>query len=477
MGPLERRFLETAHAAEVDSSRIAAVQAIAEEALQAGEVTLACRALMSSAYLLADNGRHTAALGLLDRAEALGSQARLPIAHEAEYGRGHVFFQRGDFEGSFRCFSALATGRRFKHLRLGVRCNVLAHLAMLCHVAQADDAALHCLALAEHEFESAGVSMAGPDRINRAHIAFWCWLFNAPQFASMRLFGVESNLPEASREALLEDVCAQCQALLDQPSEHSPMRLHEARTQIEIVQALQARDVDRVMRCVAAFEAMGMDNLQFELDNWTRFLGVLLLLGATAEGQDIVGRAVRLRQEGEFPRASTLSRLVWQYLLSELAKRRGHSEEALELYQRFAVQATQQLIRINGARHQLMAVITLRPGTGALHLPHRRPAYYEHARAAMLAEPQTSVAEVARHVGVSERALREAFKVHAGVSPKAFQLQARLGAVRRFLESGRAAGLSVEEIAATHGFSHAGRFASAFRREFGRSVASCRDAA
>jgi AraC-like DNA-binding protein len=476
MDSLEQRFLNAAHAAEVDSTQIRAVEAIAEEALAAKDTTLACRALMSSAYLKADNGWHSAALSLLDRAEALGKKARLPIAHEAEYGRGHVYFQRGDFEDSFQSFSALALGRRFKHLRRGVRCNVLTHLSLLCHMAQADDAALHCLALVDHEFESAGVPMAGPERINRAHIAFWCWVFNAPEFASMRLFGPESNLPPASRGALLQEVVTQCEALLTRPAEQTQMQLHEAHSHIELVQALQHNDVSRVWRAVRAFEALSMNNLQYEIDNWTRFLAVSLLLDATSDAQLIADRAQPLLEQTERPSAPIFSVLIWQYLLSQLAQRQGRYEQALKLYQRFAAQATEQLVRINAARSKLMTVITLRPGARALHQPNRCPAYYEHARTALLSAPQTPVAEVAQRVGVSERALREAFKVHAGVSPKEFQLSARLDGVRQFLQSGKAAGLSVEEIAAAHDFSHASRFASAFKRHVGRSVTAYRDA-
>lgn len=471
---IEQRFLAAAHAAEVDSARIAEVLSIAEEALGGTDTEVGCRALMSGAYLLADNGKCAAAMGLLDRAERIAARARLPIAHEAEYGRGHVLYQQGEWYASFSCFSTLLLSARFRHLRLGVRRNVLSHLALLCHHAQADDAALHCLDLAEYEMGVNGAAMAGPDRLNRARIEFSCWVSNAPAFASLRLFGGESNLPEASRRELLGNVEAQCAAIVQEHPACTPMLRHEAASHRLLVAALRQRDVGPVRQALHAFLELRMNNDQFEFDNWSRLLAAFLLLEADADAQDLVQRAASCRPVFPPLGVSELSVLTWRYLLSQLAQRQGDYRRALETYRDFANGATRQLGRINDARRELMTALTLRAGARPQHLPNRRPAYYEHARSAIREQPMLALTEVAQRVGVSERTLREAFRVYGGTSPKAYQTEVRLDAVRRLVDSGAARGMNTEAIAVAHGFGHASRLAAAFKRRFGLTLAACR---
>lgn len=92
----------------------------------------------------------------------------------------------------------------------------------------------------------------------------------------------------------------------------------------------------------------------------------------------------------------------------------------------------------------------------------------------MRERPDLKINEIACLVGVSERGFRAAFKRCLGVSPKAFQVEARLEAVKRSVDEGRCEGCSIEQIAELHGYSHAGRLSSAYRRRFGVGITQWR---
>lgn len=78
-------------------------------------------------------------------------------------------------------------------------------------------------------------------------------------------------------------------------------------------------------------------------------------------------------------------------------------------------------------------------------------------------EPYT-VGDLARVAGVSARRLQEAFREHVGTTPMEYLRSVRLDRVREELQA-RPAG--VTETAYRWGFTHLGRFASAYRERFG----------
>lgn len=86
-----------------------------------------------------------------------------------------------------------------------------------------------------------------------------------------------------------------------------------------------------------------------------------------------------------------------------------------------------------------------------------------------LSEP-VAMAELARHCGVSERTLRHHFRIFLGLSPRQYLLRLRLAAVRRALLAA-APGLRVAQLAQAAGFTHFGRFAALYRRQFGETPA------
>ncbi len=100
------------------------------------------------------------------------------------------------------------------------------------------------------------------------------------------------------------------------------------------------------------------------------------------------------------------------------------------------------------------------PKAGARHV--RRAKDYIDAH---VLEP-VRVSDIARHLGLSVRALQLAFRNELGTSPKIYLRQRRLDAARDRLARG-AAGDNVTRVATDCGFLHLGEFAHAFRRRFG----------
>jgi len=79
------------------------------------------------------------------------------------------------------------------------------------------------------------------------------------------------------------------------------------------------------------------------------------------------------------------------------------------------------------------------------------------------------IRELSRVTGVSERTLRKAFHTVHGLSPKQFDLRARLFEARRALCHVDAAGRTVTTIACEFGFFELGRFSRAYKAAFGES--------
>jgi len=76
-----------------------------------------------------------------------------------------------------------------------------------------------------------------------------------------------------------------------------------------------------------------------------------------------------------------------------------------------------------------------------------------------------ALTKLARHCGVAERTLNEHFREYLGVSPARYHRGLRLAAARDALLTGDS-GLSVTKVAAQFGFSHFGRFAAQYRKQF-----------
>ena len=86
--------------------------------------------------------------------------------------------------------------------------------------------------------------------------------------------------------------------------------------------------------------------------------------------------------------------------------------------------------------------------------------------ASNLAEP-LSVRYVAVALGVSERTLQWAFQRHFGLAIMTFVRQHRLEQAKRKLLAADVEAMSVTTVAMDSGFTHLGRFSSAYRQYFG----------
>lgn len=81
-----------------------------------------------------------------------------------------------------------------------------------------------------------------------------------------------------------------------------------------------------------------------------------------------------------------------------------------------------------------------------------------------------TVADLAEFAGVSERSLHSAFRRQLGTSPMSYVRRHRLEQAREeLLRSDPSEGAKVTDVALRHGFTHTGRFASAYRARFGES--------
>lgn len=81
-----------------------------------------------------------------------------------------------------------------------------------------------------------------------------------------------------------------------------------------------------------------------------------------------------------------------------------------------------------------------------------------------------TVADLAAFAGVSERSLHAAFRRQLGTSPMSYVRERRLEhAHDELVDLDPSSGVKVIDVALRHGFTHAGRFAAAYRARFGES--------
>lgn len=113
------------------------------------------------------------------------------------------------------------------------------------------------------------------------------------------------------------------------------------------------------------------------------------------------------------------------------------------------------------------------------HEPPRTAASARFARAESFllenATEQITVADVAAAAGLSVRGLQDTFQRHHGIAPLTYLRGIRLLLARERLQE--EPDLSIAEVARATGFAHLGRFAAAYRAEFGELPRQTRQAA
>jgi transcriptional regulator GlxA family with amidase domain len=100
-----------------------------------------------------------------------------------------------------------------------------------------------------------------------------------------------------------------------------------------------------------------------------------------------------------------------------------------------------------------------------------RPRHVKRAIDSMEAEPGRAITvhDLARTAGVSVRSLQEGFHQHTGMSPMTYLRRLRLARVHDDLRRLDGNVWTVTEIAHRWGFVHRGRFADAYRAQYGQS--------
>jgi len=79
------------------------------------------------------------------------------------------------------------------------------------------------------------------------------------------------------------------------------------------------------------------------------------------------------------------------------------------------------------------------------------------------------VPEISHLLGISERALRDGFRDHMGISPKQFILLRKLHQARRMFQQGASEAVAVTKVATDLGMWDVGRFSMRYRDLFGES--------
>ena len=101
--------------------------------------------------------------------------------------------------------------------------------------------------------------------------------------------------------------------------------------------------------------------------------------------------------------------------------------------------------------------------------PPSRPRHVKLAIDYIEADPgrAITVRDLARTAGVSVRSLQEGFQRHTGMSPMTYLRRLRLAKAHEDLRNPDSVGRTVTEVAHRWGFLHVGRFAAAYRAQYG----------
>jgi AraC-like DNA-binding protein len=403
--------------------------------------------------------RQMIARALLYSEQAKSAELRAYFTYYDAYLDGNC----GDMPRQFRRLVELACSPLYEGMAGRHRVQLFLLLACLCAAIDADDSLTLCLqlALTAHEGE---LPLAFESKMAHHELLRWIWsdrtfetLLTRPQLgeaersrlldaaAAYAIRVIKSGGRESSEEA--ESVCRARVVLLACQGLRAGVRgqLDEAATVLE--NAFKAGSSASAYRhsiylLVAAAQCLGHLTLAQRAMPW-------LETTIVAEQED--------------------ERLQRLHLQSIVAAAAGDQQHALSLYQFYArLHARYAQAMLPDVRALIGRLSTL-PGARPGDNPAHRPAYLRNALALAASGQVVRAAALAGRVGVSERTLRDAFRVHLGCSPKAYLTEQRLEAARRFVQSGECRGLDLMQIAERFGFSHAGRFSALYRARFGVS--------
>jgi AraC-like DNA-binding protein len=188
------------------------------------------------------------------------------------------------------------------------------------------------------------------------------------------------------------------------------------------------------------------------------------MLDPLTRGSDSASRASRPVRRWDFELS---------YCRAKLCGQQGLVDESLRFYQLYALESVLCLRSENPAPQDAREA-------GAASSPVKDevemslPAKYRRAYRYMLdklGNADLSVHELAEHVGVTERALQSAFKLHLGMSPAQLLRRCRLERIRRELLRDDAPAPCIGETAERFGIRNRSTLVAAYRQQFNETPA------
>lgn len=235
----------------------------------------------------------------------------------------------------------------------------------------------------------------------------------------------------------------------------------------------------RDLICASRGEAQSSAHLMEHLA-WLRSIGLASLerktrldtaLAAIAQRQADFARAVLepLHNSDACGHAHPKSNIELTYCLAKVSAFAGRSEEAMDHYQRYALESM-RCLRAESLGSELLS----RPGVCAREaikddIELRLPAKYRRAYRYLqehLDRAELSVREIADDMGVTERALQAAFKAHLGMTPGEVMQRCRVERIRADLLRDDSPGGNVIETAARWGIRNRSTLATSYRKYF-----------
>jgi AraC-like DNA-binding protein len=161
------------------------------------------------------------------------------------------------------------------------------------------------------------------------------------------------------------------------------------------------------------------------------------------------------------------------YLLSKAYRALGQHEEAHRCYRDYARAASVSASTRGELPRLPDSLLCTEPSAGRAGQAQGLPAYLRSAVERVQSElgsAELSVQALATKAGVTPRTMLAVFRRHFGVSPARYIEQTRLAKAHTLLASA-CSSHTVAEVAKQCGFTHAGRFATAYRKRYGQSPA------
>ncbi len=208
------------------------------------------------------------------------------------------------------------------------------------------------------------------------------------------------------------------------------------------------------------------------------WLQVEIALAALAGEQvDLAEQALQRGQQAD-PRAHRWS-LDQRYCQAKIAMLKGNSADALRFYAGYTGEALQCLRMETQVIKALDGVLRAAEGPASDDISARLPAKYRRAYRYIVdhyRNDDLSTAEVAAHIGVTERALQMAFRERLGMSPSAVLRRLRLDAVRAELLTGSGAADGILRTANRVGLKSRSSLIRGYRKQFNEapSASACR---